>query len=648
MKQKTRIYPRHGSSEVQENAGTISPILDRDIIDMINVRRRFNRCDTLCRGNPITDAGKRTQLVKMLSVVMIPVLVITGMTGNNFASSIGNYISSASVRDVLYFSIELGALLRIIQFERDMSALYVSNIKPETKDFLLQRYPDTDLAIQNLSYWPQGENLIPEMETREKFLSYLNKHRYQLDVFDQSVEGELNFYSGSIDVLLKWLYDSVSETGTGSIWKDVVAYQEIIVASELFGRERALGVSFYATGGFETREEYLLFVEKQNRANVTFESARFYSKIAFDLYNVELAKNPNVSESIEDFRNRIKSNNYSKESASIAEAEMWFGNMTIYQGVLTRTQKALALTIDDNLVKASQEGLESVITICVIFGFILIVCPLLVFAVYTLTSDIQKYSILIADRTHKLKKEKKRTELLLYKMLPKSVAEQLRQDKNVDPEKYYDSTIFFSSIVDFENISSHSSPLQVVKTLTDLYKDFDHRIAMYDVYKVDTITDAYMVVSGIPKRNGIRHASQIGTMALDILDHIQNWVVPHLPGVKLEIRIGIHSGPVIAGIFEIKMPRYCLFGDTVNVALKMEKMGIVNKIHISQTTRDYLLATDGYDMEERDDDVVKKDKEVSDIFKGILRTYWLNNSDDFMPAKKICEIQTTKQKKHNV
>jgi hypothetical protein len=100
-------------------------------------------------------------------------------------------------------------------------------------------------------------------------------------------------------------------------------------------------ISWYATTSFQTdpvlvslTESYSHLSSTQDRANITFESARLYSKIAFDIYNIELAKNPNVSARIEDFRNRIKSNNYSRESASIAEAEMWFGNMTIYQGVL--------------------------------------------------------------------------------------------------------------------------------------------------------------------------------------------------------------------------------------------------------------------------------------------------------------------------
>ncbi|CAC5405324.1 Guanylate cyclase 32E,Guanylate cyclase soluble subunit beta-2,Receptor-type guanylate cyclase gcy-19,Head-specific guanylate cyclase,Retinal guanylyl cyclase 2,Heat-stable enterotoxin receptor,Olfactory guanylyl cyclase GC-D,Atrial natriuretic peptide receptor 2,Receptor-type guanylate cyclase gcy-9,Receptor-type guanylate cyclase Gyc76C,Receptor-type guanylate cyclase gcy-18,Receptor-type guanylate cyclase gcy-28,Receptor-type guanylate cyclase daf-11,Speract receptor,Receptor-type guanylate cyclase gcy- len=632
-----KVKPSDRVSNIAKRSSSSSSVLsltpsqlNTAIMEMLSMRQAATRCDAVCRGNPITDAGKRKQMIKMLSVVMIPVLVITGMTANTFAIAIDNYISSANVRELLFFSIELGALLRTIQFERDMSALYVSNIKPETKDFLLQRYPDTDLAIQNLSKWPRGDDIVMEMETRERFLSYLNKHRYQLDVYNQSVETELDFYSNSIMVLLKWLYDAISESSTGSVWKDVVAYQEIIVSSELFGRERALGVSFYATGGFETREKYLLFMENQDRANVTFESARFYSKIAFDIYNIELAKNTEVIVPIEDYRNRIKSNNYTSTQASIHEAERWFDNMTIYQGVLTRTQNALALTIDESLAKASEEELQSVITICIVFGVILIVCPLIVFAVYSLTSEIQKYSISIANRTKALNKEKKRTDILLYQMLPKSVAESLKRSEELEAEQYGDSTIFFSDIVGFTSISAQSSPLQVVDMLNGLYLSFDARIEVYDVYKVETIGDAYMVVSGVPRRNGRRHASEIATMALDLLDNIKKLEIPHLPGSKFKLRIGLHSGPVLAGVVGTKMPRYCLFGETVSIASKMESQGRGNKIQISLTTRDLLNAFGGFVMEERRDDEMKHDRDVMNAFHGYVRTYWLLHRDGFL------------------
>lgn len=191
---------------------------------------------------------------------------------------------------------------------------------------------------------------------------------------------------------------------------------------------------------------------------------------------------------------------------------------------------------------------------------------------------------IVDERTKDLEVEKKKSENLLAQMLPPSVAKKLTAGEKLPPEKFGNSTIYFSDICGFTTISAASTPIQVVDLLNGLYTMFDNIIDSYEVYKVETIGDAYMVASGIPKRIGDRHAEEMALMSLDILSAVGSFKMEHLRKVPLKIRIGLHSGPAVSGVVGLKMPRYCLFGDTINTASRMESTGLPQRIHVSPTT----------------------------------------------------------------
>ncbi|XP_049648557.1 retinal guanylyl cyclase 1 isoform X2 [Accipiter gentilis] len=229
---------------------------------------------------------------------------------------------------------------------------------------------------------------------------------------------------------------------------------------------------------------------------------------------------------------------------------------------------------------------------------------------------------LIRERTEELEIEKQKTDKLLTQMLPPSVAEALKMGTPVEPEYFEEVTLYFSDIVGFTTISAMSEPIEVVDLLNDLYTLFDAIIGSHDVYKVETIGDAYMVASGLPKRNGNRHAGEIANMSLDILSSVGTFKMRHMPEVPVRIRIGLHSGPCVAGVVGLTMPRYCLFGDTVNTASRMESTGLPYRIHVNARTVAILQALqEGFKLDIRGKTELKG--------KGIEDTYWLVGREGF-------------------
>ncbi|MEQ8957293.1 MAG: adenylate/guanylate cyclase domain-containing protein, partial [Coleofasciculus sp. C2-GNP5-27] len=209
-----------------------------------------------------------------------------------------------------------------------------------------------------------------------------------------------------------------------------------------------------------------------------------------------------------------------------------------------------------------------------------------------------------------LTRARKRAELLLLNILPQPVAEVLKRGQRTIAESFKGVTIMFADLVNFTKFSTQTSPTELVELLNQIFSKFDRLVEEHGVEKIKTIGDAYMVAAGLPRRR-LDHAQAIAQMALEMQRAIAEF--NHETGENFRLRIGINSGPVVAGVIGIKKFSYDLWGDTVNTASRMESHGLPGRIQVTQAT--YELLKDEYEFEERGVIQIKG--------KGDMTTYWL-------------------------
>jgi len=208
-----------------------------------------------------------------------------------------------------------------------------------------------------------------------------------------------------------------------------------------------------------------------------------------------------------------------------------------------------------------------------------------------------------------LLEEKEKSEELLLNILPQAIADQLKHEQGLIANRFESVTVLFSDIVDFTGLAARLSPTELVSILNDIFSHFDYLVERHGLEKIKTIGDAYMVVGGLPEPCS-NHAIAIAEMALEMREVIQQYQTDKNEPFRL--RIGINTGPVVAGVLGVKKFSYDLWGDTVNVASRMEAHGEPGKIQVTEAT--YQLLKSSYEFEQRESLMVKGIGEMTTYF----------------------------------
>lgn len=225
------------------------------------------------------------------------------------------------------------------------------------------------------------------------------------------------------------------------------------------------------------------------------------------------------------------------------------------------------------------------------------------------------FGVVAMRQRNKVKKEKSRSDELLLNILPAEVAEELKEKGSADAKLFDDVTVLFTDFKGFTALSEKLSPTELISEINTCFSAFDLIMQKHGVEKIKTIGDAYMAAGGLPVPSST-HAEDVVKAALEIQSFMQRHKATREAEGKLffELRIGVHTGPVVAGIVGIKKFAYDIWGDTVNTASRMESSGDVGMVNISETT--YNLVKDKFSCEYRG--------EVEAKGKGVMKMYFVS------------------------
>ncbi|XP_053679485.1 uncharacterized protein LOC128730464 [Anopheles nili] len=593
-----------------------------------------NMCCSAEAKNPAFKRGRQLQQMQMIILPFIPILALIVQTSYEMIEIVSYRMEVTEIENQVTMATDLGKVVTRLQQERSDVAFYIYTNGITLRRNLNDTFLETDLALDNMSSWPdisirtvQPNNGEVTWLNMSEFRETLQEFRANISSEDSTVPQILRWYTTANAALLEHLTNQIKDANKSGVWRFLLSFKNLLRSIESLDISSVYGINYYGRG-YLSPDSYIKYVQHDILGRDLLNGSLHFVpslKVIYKNITLTMRSYGNITQWSKTIQKNLR------RKGNVGDARSYYESMAYYIDELRKLQRALRSIIRNEVQKVLQSADNMETFGIAILVVVLIVSPIIIILVRNAAATIQLYAINLAHKAKELKREKRKSDSLLFQMLPPTVATQLKQAQTVPAEYYSAVTIFFSDIVGFTEIAAECTPLEVVSFLNAIYRMFDERIECYDVYKIETIGDSYMVASGLPVKNGgNKHVAEIATMALDLLDASGYFSIPHKANEPVQIRCGIHTGPVVAGIVGTKMPRYCLFGDTVNTASRMESTGEALKIHISAEMNEALVKVGGFKTEHRGLIDVKG--------KGLMDTYWLTCKEGATPNNSHDEV----------
>lgn len=420
---------------------------------------------------------------QMLLVILIPFSAMLGLCSIILNKASNTLEKTKSSIDNINDGISLSEVIKHIQRERGISTTFISttdNSSLALYQQLVDKRRETDSVLTSVKSLMTGFKVRNETLYFEGFVEKLSEIRQEVDNRTISVTNNLQQFTNLTTAIIKHIAQSVSPPDSIHIQRMLVASNALLSMTDFVGIVRALGTTFFSGCGWPSRniEEYFKTVE--GRSLSLYDMATYYNTRVETMYYEEKQASANLSYFIDYYQNGELFSDFMSDCPSLTSTELlqnsqqWFRNMTIYIDLL------FAILVDTNneierdlhaLKTQAQNDFDLFLSTQIVSAVVsLILSTWYFYCIATLTSKLSRYAEKFKIKSDELAKEKKRTDNLLYQMLPKKVANSLKLGEPTLAEHFHQVTIYFSDIVGFTTIGATSEPIDIVNMLNELYR----------------------------------------------------------------------------------------------------------------------------------------------------------------------------------